>query len=124
MVDSYRIQHACFVNRESPDFKAPWNQLRNIPRVFAPEDKAAPVPNSNTPYSMIGMDPRAEPIGITGPPIAKERYLRVQLIDAYTHNFADPGSHTTGKDGGSLVSGLPWGATDADFLKHAPVKVS
>lgn len=34
LVDSYRIQHAYFVDTASPEFKAPWNQLRNIPRVF------------------------------------------------------------------------------------------
>src|SRR6185312_15950836 len=40
MVDSYRILHAYFVNRESPEFKAPWNQLTNTPRVYTPDDKA------------------------------------------------------------------------------------
>lgn len=30
MVDSYRIQHAYFVDRNNPEYKAPWNQLRNI----------------------------------------------------------------------------------------------
>jgi hypothetical protein len=109
MVDSYRIQHAYFVNRESPEFKAPWNQLRNIPRVFTPEDKAVQVPNSDTPYSMIGLDLRAEPIVITVPSIAKERYFSIQLIDAYTHNFAYVGSRTTGNDGGSyLIAGPGW----------------
>src|SRR5580765_5629421 len=39
MVDSYRIQHAYFVDLKNPDYKAPWNQIRNIPRVFTPEDK-------------------------------------------------------------------------------------
>ena len=34
MVDSYRIQHAYFVDRKNPEFKAPWNQIRNIPRVY------------------------------------------------------------------------------------------
>ncbi|MCW5554571.1 MAG: DUF1254 domain-containing protein [Verrucomicrobiae bacterium] len=109
MVDSYRIQHAYFVNHESPEFKAPWNQLRNIPRVFTPEDKAVPVPNSDTPYSMIGLDLRAEPMVITIPPIEKERYFSVQLIDAYTHNFAYVGSRTTGNEGGSyLIAGPGW----------------
>jgi hypothetical protein len=109
MVDSYRIQHAYFVDRTSPEFKAPWNQLRNIPRVFTPEDKAVQVPNSDTPYSMIGLDLRAEPIVLTVPPIAKERYFSVQFIDAYTHNFAYLGSRTTGNDGGStLIAGPDW----------------
>ncbi|MFB3100603.1 MAG: cell envelope protein, partial [Gammaproteobacteria bacterium] len=32
MVDGYRIMHAYFVNRESPEFKGRWNQLHHIPR--------------------------------------------------------------------------------------------
>jgi len=88
MVDGYRIQHAYCVNRENPEFKAPWNQLRNIPRVFTPEDKAVQTPNSDTPYSMVGLDLRAEPMVLTVPAIEKERYFSIQLIDEYTHNFA------------------------------------
>jgi hypothetical protein len=30
MVDSYRIQYAYFVDRQNPEYKAPWNQIRNI----------------------------------------------------------------------------------------------
>src|SRR5258708_26550955 len=88
MVDSYRIEHAYFVDRTNPEFKAPWNQIDNIPRVYTPADTAIQTPNSDTPYSMIGMDLRAEPIVITVPPIEKERYFSVQLIDAYTFSFA------------------------------------
>jgi hypothetical protein len=109
MVDNYRIQHAYFVDRENPEYKAPWNQIRNIPRVFTPEDKAIQTPNSDTPYSMLGLDLRAEPIVLTVPAIEKERYFSVQLIDAYTHNFDYIGSRTTGNDGGNfLVAGPSW----------------
>ena len=109
MVDSYRIQHAYFVNRESPEFKAPWNQIRNIPRVFTPEDKAVQTPNSDTPYSMLGMDLRVEPIVLTAPPIEKERYFSIQLIDLYTFNFDYIGSRATGNDGGAfLIAGPNW----------------
>ncbi len=109
MVDSYRIQHAYFVDRENPEFKAPWNQLRNIPRVFTLEDKAIQTPNSDTPYSFIGMDLRAEPIVLTVPAIEKERYFSIQLIDAYTFNFDYIGTRTTGNDGGSfLIAGPGW----------------
>ena len=109
MVDNYRIQHAYFVDRENPEFKAPWNQIRNIPRVYTPEDKAIQTPNSDTPYSMIGMDLRAEPIVLTVPPIEKDRYFSIQLIDAYTFNFDYIGSRTTGNDGGSfLIAGPGW----------------
>jgi hypothetical protein len=109
MVDSYRIQYAYFVNRENPEFKAPWNQIRNIPRVFTPEDKAVQTPNSDTPYSMTGLDLRAEPIVLTVPSIEKERYFSVQLIDLYTHNFDYLGSRATGNGGGSfLIAGPGW----------------
>ena len=61
MVDSYRIQHAYFVDTKNPEYKGPWNQLRNFSRVFTPEDKAVQTPNSDTPYSFLGMDLRADP---------------------------------------------------------------
>jgi hypothetical protein len=109
LVDNYRIQHAYFVDRQNPEYKAPWNQIRNIPRVFTPEDKTIQTPNSDTPYSILGLDLRAEPMVLTVPVIEKERYFSVQLIDAYTHNFDYIGSRTTGNDGGNfLVAGPGW----------------
>src|SRR3979409_439163 len=65
MVDNYRIEHAYFVDRANPEFKAPWNQIANVPRVFTPDDKAVQTPNSDTPYSWAGLDLRAEPVVIT-----------------------------------------------------------
>jgi hypothetical protein len=118
MVDSYRIQHAYFVDPDNPEFKAPWNQIRNISRVFTPADKAVQTPNSDTPYSMLGMDLRAEPIVLTVPPIEKERYFSVQLIDAYTFNFDYIGSRATGNDGGSfLVAGPGWQGETPEAVK-------
>jgi hypothetical protein len=109
MVDSYRIQHAYFVDAKNPEYKAPWNQIRNIPRVFTPADTAVQTPNSDTPYSMAGLDLRAEPIVLTVPAIGKGRYFSIQLIDLYTHNFDYIGSRATGNDGGSfLIAGPRW----------------
>jgi len=109
MVDSYRIQHAYFVDREGPEFKAPWNQICNVPRVYTPDDTAVQTPNSDTPNSMLGMDLRAEPIVRTVPPIEKERYFSIQFIDVYTFNFDYIGSRATGNDGGSfLIAGPGW----------------
>lgn len=109
MVDGYRIQHAYFVDRKNPEFKGPWNQIVNIPRVYTPDDKAVQTPNSDTPYSMIGLDLRAEPMVLTVPPIEKERYFSIQLVDLYTHNFDYIGSRATGNDGGSfLIAGPGW----------------
>jgi len=109
MVDNYRILYAYFADPNNPAFKAPWNQLRNISRVYTPEDKAIQTPNSDTPYSMIGMDLRAEPLVLTVPAIKEGRYFSAQFIDLYTHNFAYVGSRATGNDGGSfLIAGPGW----------------
>ena len=109
LVDNYRVEYAYFVDRESPEFKAPWNQITNIPRVFTPADKAVQTPNSDTPYSWAGLDLRAEPIVLTLPPIEKGRYNSVQFTDAYTFNFDYLGTRTTGNEGGSfLVVGPNW----------------
>ena len=109
MVDSYRIQYAYFVDTKNPEYKEPWNRIANIPRVYTPADTAVQTPNSDTPYSMVGMDLRAEPIVLTVPPIEKGRYFSIQLIDSYTFNFDYIGSRTTGNDGGSfLVAGPGW----------------
>ncbi|KPK37691.1 MAG: cell envelope protein [Gammaproteobacteria bacterium SG8_47] len=109
MVDHYRIQYSYFQDNNDPNYKTPWNHLINIPRVYTPEDTAIQTPNSDTPYSFIGMDLRTEPMVITVPKIDKERYFSVQLVDTYTHNFAYIGSRTTGNDGGSyLIAGPNW----------------
>jgi hypothetical protein len=37
LVDNYRVvEHSYFVDHASLEFKAPWNQMANIPRVFTP----------------------------------------------------------------------------------------
>ena len=118
MVDGYRVQYDYFEDRQNPEFKAPWNQLLNVPRVYTADDKAIVSPNSDTPYSMIGMDLRSEPLVLTVPPIEKERYFSIQLIDAYTHDFDYIGSRATGNDGGSfLVAGPGWNGETPEGVK-------
>ena len=109
LVDSYRIQYSYFVDRQNPEYKASWNQIVNTPRVYTPADTAIQTPNSDTPYSFVGMDLRAEPVVVTVPLVEKERYFSIQLIDAYTFNFDYIGSRATGNDGGSfLIAGPNW----------------
>ena len=119
LVDSYRIEYDYFVNKQGAEFKAPWNTLVNTPRVYTPADTAIQTPNSDTPYSWLGMDLRSEPIVLTLPVIEKGRYFSVQLIDAYTFNFAYLGSRTTGNGGGSfMVVGPNWkGSTPKGVAK-------
>jgi hypothetical protein len=55
---------------------------------------------------------------LTAPPIEKDRYFSIQLIDAYTFNFDYIGSRTTGNDGGSfLVAGPSWKGETAKGVK-------
>jgi len=117
LVDNYRIIHAYFVDQNNPEYKAPFNQIKNIPKVYTPEDKAIQTPNSDTPYSMACLDLRTEPLVVTLPPIEEGRYFSVQMVDGYTHNFHYMGSRTTGNGGGSyLVVGPDWqGETPAGF---------
>ena len=109
LVDGYRIQYAYFVDQSNPEYKGPFNQIINVARVYTPEDKAVQTPNSDTPYSFVGLDLRAEPMVLMLPAIEKNRYYSVQLADAYTHNFDYLGSRTTGNDGGRfLITGPDW----------------
>src|SRR5580658_8796990 len=32
LADNYRVEHAYFVDPKNPEFKAPWNHIKNIPR--------------------------------------------------------------------------------------------
>jgi hypothetical protein len=109
MVDSYRVTYAYFVARGNPEYKGPFNQIRNFARLMTPDDKAVQTPNSDTAYSFLGLDLRAEPVVITVPKITNNRYFVLQFVDTFTHNFAYVGSTTTGNDGGSfLVAGPSW----------------
>ena len=109
MVDSYRIQHAYFVDPANPEYKGAWNQIHNTARVFTPEDKAVQTPNSDTPYSMLGADLRSEPLVLTVPAVDKGRYYSLQFIDLYTFNFAYVGSRATGNGAGRyLLAGPGW----------------
>lgn len=109
MVDSYRVMYAYFVMQNNPEYKGPFNQIRNFARLMTPDDKAVQTPNSDTAYSFLGLDLRAEPVVITVPKVTDDRYFVLQFVDTYTHNFAYVGSTTTGNAGGSfLVAGPNW----------------
>src|SRR3984957_18220664 len=109
VVDNYRIQYAYFVDTKNREYKASWNKIWNSARLFTPADKAIQTANSDTLYSMVGADLRAEPIVLTVPAMEKDRYFSVQLIDYYTQNFDYIGTRTSGNGGGTFVlAGPDW----------------
>lgn len=109
IVAGYETLYKQAVDREGTDFKAPFNAIGHSTRVATPQDKQFVTPNSDTPYSYVWMDLRAEPVVITMPKIDKGRYYTAQLIDLYTHNFGYLGTRNHGNEGGDfLIAGPGW----------------
>jgi hypothetical protein len=109
LVMNYAVMNEFAVDPKSSQFKAPFNQINNQHRVSTYEDTAVITPNSDTPYSMLWLDLRAEPMVISVPAVAKGRYYSVQLIDGNTYNYGYIGSRATGTEPGNyLVVGPDW----------------
>jgi hypothetical protein len=109
MVDDYRVMYSYFVDKDDPEYKGDWNQIHNTARVFTPADTTIQTPNSDTPYSTVGADLRAEPLVLTVPPIEQDRYYSLQFVDLYTYDIDYVGSRTTGNGGGKyLLAGPNW----------------
>lgn len=117
MVMNYGVFYEYFVDKASPEYKAPPNQLYNTARVYTPKDTAIVTPNSDTPYSFVAMDLRAEPFVICNPEIEKQRYFSVQLVDMYTFNYGYIGSRTTGNGAGcNMIAGPGWSGEKPDGI--------
>ena len=105
------------VNRDSPDYKGPWNEVACEARLFTPADTAVVTPNSDTPYCMFWMDLRREPMVLAVPEMEPDRYYSVQLIDFYTHNYAYIGTRPYGNAAGNyLLAGPGWEGTAPDGI--------
>jgi hypothetical protein len=109
MVMNYAVFYEFYVDKASSQYKGSPNQLYNEARVFTPKDTAVVTPNSDTPYSFVSMDLRAEPFVLCNPQIEKERYFSVQLVDMYTFNYGYMGSRTTGNGAAcAMITGPSW----------------
>jgi len=109
MVMNYAVFYEYFINTTGPEYKAPINRLYNTARVYTPADTAIVTPNSDTPYSFVAMDLRAEPFVLCNPEIEKSRYFSVQLVDMYTFNYGYIGSRPTGNGAAChMVAGPTW----------------
>ena len=119
IVMNYGVMYEYAVDKNSSQYKAPFNKLYNMRRVATPEDTAIVTPNSDTPYSLGFMDLRAEPVVISVPAIDKSRYYSVQLCDGNTFNYGYIGTRATGPEAGDyMVVGPGWkGATPPGIKK-------
>jgi hypothetical protein len=119
MIAAYKAMYQFNINKESGQYKGAFNTIVNDARVFTPKDTAIVTPNSDTPYSMVQADLRAEPIVLCVPAVEPGRYYSVQLCDMYSFNYGYIGSRATGNGAGCyLVAGPDWkGATPAGIKK-------
>jgi len=117
IVMNYAVMNEFVIDKNSGQYKAPFNEIYDEARVFTYEDTAVVTPNSDTPYSMLWMDLRAEPMVLSVPAVPKDRYFSVQLVDGNAYNYGYIGSRATGVEAGHyLVVGPDWnGAKPADI---------
>ena len=119
LVMNYAVMQEHAVDTNSGQFKAPFNEINNMHQVATPADTAVITPNSDTPYSFIWLDLRAEPMVISVPAIDKDRYYAVQLIDGNTYNFGYIGTRATGSEAGDyLVVGPDWSGETPSGIKQ------
>jgi len=107
LVTNFETLHKQVVDTTGHDYRAPFNTIASLANVATPDDKFVVTPNSDTPYSFLWLDLRAEPIVVTMPKVDKSRYYSGQLIDLYTFNFAYIGTRAYGNDGDNFLVGGP-----------------
>jgi hypothetical protein len=124
MIAAYKAMYEFTIDKTNSQYKAPFNQIRSDSKTFTPKDTAIVTPNADTPYSLVEMDLRAEPLVICVPKVEKGRYYAVQLSDLYSFNVGYIGSRATGNDPGCyLVAGPDWkGETPKEIKKVFPIE--
>jgi hypothetical protein len=109
IVMNYAVMYEYCVDKNSGQYKAPFNQIKNEARVFTYKDTAIITPNSDTPYSVLWLDLRAEPMVLSVPAVEKSRYYSVMLCDGNTFNYGYIGTRATGPESGDyMVVGPDW----------------
>ncbi|MBX3584286.1 MAG: DUF1254 domain-containing protein [Rhizobiaceae bacterium] len=109
IVMNYAVMNEYAIDRNSGQFKAPFNEIKNEPNVYTYKDTAIVTPNSDTPYSFVWMDLRAEPMVLSVPAIDTKRYYSVMLCDGNTYNYGYIGTRATGGEAGDyMVVGPDW----------------
>jgi hypothetical protein len=118
IVMNYAVMYEYAIDRSSSQYKAPFNQIHNEARVFTYKDTAVITPNSDTPYSMLFMDLRTEPIILSVPGIDPKRYYSVMMCDGNCYNYGYVGSRATGSEPGDyMVVGPKWEGTTPPGIK-------
>jgi hypothetical protein len=128
IVMNYAVMYENIIDTHSTEYKAPFNVIYNEHRTFTYKDTTVVTPNSDTPYSFLWADLRAEPLVISVPAVEKQRYFSVQFCDGNTFNYGYIGSRATGNEAGDyLLVGPDWNGTPPPGIKkvfHATTQFS
>jgi hypothetical protein len=90
---NYGAMFEYLIDRNSGQFKAPSGTIHNVHRIFTHEHAAIPIPNSDTPYSLIWIALRVEAMVIPVPVVDNKRYQSAVPNDGNTFKFGDIGGY-------------------------------
>lgn len=108
MLMGYRYLFGSFLVPELPSHMTAMNTLGGKPQTLDHNFEDVISPNADTPYSMAGLDLRAEPMVLSVPAIT-DRFYHFQLEDLWGHNAHYVGVNTTGTDAGDyILAGPGW----------------
>ena len=95
------------------------NVFGHMRRLADHRARAVTTPNNDTFYSTAQVDLSQGPVTVTLPPTG-DRYLSLQLMDAYTNSFAILGTRTTGNGGGTYTLVGPADAAEGGQVVRCP----
>lgn len=95
------------------------NVFGHMRRLADHRARAVTTPNNDTFYSTAQVDLSQGPVTVTLPPTG-DRYLSLQLMDAYTNSFAILGTRTTGNGGGTYTLVGPKDAAEGAHVVRCP----
>jgi hypothetical protein len=108
IVMNYGVMYEYAVDRNSGQFKAPFNQIKNEPNVFTYKDTAIVTPNTR-PIRSYGWTCGRSPVVLSVPAVDPKRYYSVMLCDGNTYNYGYIGTRATGSEPADyMVVGPDW----------------
>ncbi len=116
MLMGYRAAFGMFMAAGAPSYRGPLNQLHGDAQTLDHTFREVISANADTPYSMAGLDLRAEPLVLEVPEVT-DRYYVMQFEDLFGTNPHYVGTRATGTAAGSylLVGPRYEGETPAGF---------
>lgn len=108
IVENYRVMYSYAVYKQSGAYKAPFNRLAIVmPDTTQADSTRAPMV-LEPPYALSWLDLRKDAAVLTIPPLHEGQQFHVQLVDLYTHNFAELGTAAGNASGSYMIVQGPW----------------